>query len=62
MRDEEDVDGGGVHQVDEGQRVQPGEARVDAAVQQDGLVFELQHVAGAAHLLAGTQRPRMRIN
>ena len=44
MRDEEDVDRAGVHEVDEGERVEAGEAGVDPAVEEDRLVLELEHV------------------
>ena len=56
VRDEEQVDLVGLYHVDEGERVHPGEARVDAAVQQDLLLLELEHVARPAHLLPRPQR------
>lgn len=36
--------------VDEGERVHAGEASVDADVEQDPLLLELEQVARAAHL------------
>ena len=56
VRDEEQVDLVGLYHVDEGECVHPGEARVDAAVEQDALLLELEHVARPAHLLPGPQR------
>ena len=56
VRDEEQVDLVGLDHVDEGERVHAGEAGVDAAVEQDALLLELEHVARPAHLLPGAQR------
>ena len=55
VRDEQEVDLISLYAVDEGERVHAGEARVDAAVQHDLLVLELDHVTGAADLLARAQ-------
>mmetsp|Transcript_64159 Transcript_64159/g.103674 ORF Transcript_64159/g.103674 Transcript_64159/m.103674 type:complete len:240 (-) Transcript_64159:117-836(-) len=57
--DEQDINRVRIHFIEEGQRLIAAVPRVGPAVEHDGLAFELEEAAGAANLVARSQRDKL---